>query len=99
MTDLLTRLREGEGADRKLDREIHATLGQPVTGHISFTSSLDACIALAETVLPKQVISLTIGGNCPCTVFFPRSDTIGTHKSLCRAFLIALITAKEASHD
>lgn len=103
MTDLLHRLREGEGADRSLDDEISRRFNywhEPGDFRNSpvFTESLDACIALAEKVAPgmsvwllRRTIETLQGQHSHNPVVDPTL--------LPRNFLIALITAKETEHD
>lgn len=114
MTDLITRLKEGEGADRELDlaidekyngripRSQRAPLSpQEWVPWPEYTASLDACITLAEKVLPNVYISVR-GASGPGTVnewIVTIKNESAKHKSMLRAFLIALITAKEAEND
>lgn len=111
MTDLITRLREGEGADRELDRAIAIHFGPYAIGLPGFKGppeftdpdrGIAVCIVLAAQVLPGLPwwISSPDSGRPFIAAFLYREnfDQIG-HSDICRAFLMALITAKEAEHD
>lgn len=133
MTDLITRLTEGEGADRELDFSIafafqfrpirKKELAESFTIHErkhdyatawiahcnwrnqfgvpAYTDSLDACIALAEKLMPEYRINMITRKSLSLVSIrstFDKGDWgNGEHKSLCRAFLIALIKTKESS--
>ena len=97
--DLVSRLRDGDGPDAELQWDIHSYFFPKRAERKHETSapyliSLDACIVLAEKVLPGMTVFLLrkiLADTRQCPVLKPTE--------LCRAFLIALITAKEASHD
>lgn len=99
MKDLIARLEAGSGGDRELDRLIDVRFECDVERTPNYTASFDACIALALRVIPG--ISWAVGfeaytkkHHALCGVNGPDYD--GHHTDLCRAFLIALLRAREA---
>lgn len=128
LPSLLTRVEQGEGADRELDAEVGVSVGrlsatlligdgvvteQRQVPHRCppFTTSLDACVALAERVLPGWdvtwnsarkkgfhdflVIKLHEAGE---KLFYPPGFQ-GRAKSPARALLAAIIRAKMAEKE
>lgn len=101
MTDLITRLTESEGANRDLDRDIaiyfhpHSVWlpgGFSPPGFTDPQLGIAVCIALAEKVLPKEFIGIEgISNDWHVQIMGEWAQ----HKSLCHAFLIAIIKAKE----
>jgi len=113
---LIKRLEAGSRPDRELDCAVYLTVNGLDPGdykiradilHLAmpaYTSSLDACISLAERVLPGcdwGICRDKLIGECQAYIgrnTEDASDVVHHHAEPCRAFLIALLRAKEAEH-
>lgn len=116
MRDLIERLEKADGPDRELDAKLARHLaGDPVDHWFrlfgdwftdrtipSYTSSIDAAVALVERVLPGAEWEVTNTGRRPgaTVISYERRVREGAYASTpAIAICIALLRAKEARAD
>jgi hypothetical protein len=103
---LTQRLRDGKGADRELDADIHEWAMRCETGIVAgqwrticpaYTSDLNAVFALVERELPDRCLDLRKGYGYTATVYCVGDDTVSAwkHSDACRALLLALIASTQ----